>query len=482
MWVRKRPHATVKEPVSRLLDLRSVRSSLLRRGRIPGLRTAKATLAAVLSYVAADLAHTTDQPVLAPLTALLVVQLTLYSTLRHGADRVLSVVAGVLVAVGVATLTGLTWWSLGAVIGLSLVVGRLLRLGPFLLEAPISAMLVLAAAGLGPATPLSDAGAHLAATGRVVETLIGALVGVVVNLVVAPPLYLQPATDAVDELTARISGFSRELAAALRGEWARADAARFLEGSRRLGTEVARTDRHLDRTEESARLNPRGRAAREAQPRLRVTLTGLEHCYLSLRNLCRAVQDRTFTATGPVAAGGEAAGTGGETAGAAGAGGAGAGANWAEGIGWTGGTAEAYSPEARKALAEVLDAFAGTIDTVSTRPERSSHEPRDDFAELLACRDELAALLLVDPRTDPIAWEQHGALLAAVDRLRVEVAATARPIEAPAVRSRLTNGRRPPAARPGRQGSAPGSGGTQPRGPSAVRGRRAASRCPSGSR
>ncbi len=406
-------------------DLRSVRSTLLRRGRIPGLRTGKATLAAVLAYVAADLVHTTDQPVLAPLTALLVVQLTLYSTLRHGADRVLSVVAGVLVAVGVASVTGLTWWSLGAVIGLSLVVGRLLRLGPFLLEAPISAMLVLAAAGLGPATPPSDVGGHLAATGRVVETLIGALIGVVVNLVVAPPLYLQPATDAVDELTVRISAFSRELATALRGGWTRADAARFLEGARRLGTEVARADRHLDRTEESARLNPRGRAAREAQPRLRVTLTGLEHCYLSLRNLCRAVQDRTFTATGAATAGGGAAGAAGD--GAAGA----AGPDWSEGIGWTGGTAEAYGPGAREALAEVLEAFADTVDTVATRPAQRRREPRDDFAELLARRDELAALLLVDPRTDPIAWEQHGALLAAVDRLRVEVAATARPIETP---------------------------------------------------
>ncbi len=32
---------------------------------------------------------------------------------------------------------------------------------------------------------------------------------------------------------------------------------------------------------------------------------------------------------------------------------------------------------------------------------------------------------------DPAAWQQHGALLAAIDRLRVEIAAAARPADAP---------------------------------------------------
>ena len=48
-----------------------------------------------------------------------------------------------LVAVGIATFVGLTWWSLGAVVALSLVIGVVLRLGSGLLEVPISAMLVL---------------------------------------------------------------------------------------------------------------------------------------------------------------------------------------------------------------------------------------------------------------------------------------------------------------------------------------------------
>ncbi|MDT7675231.1 MAG: hypothetical protein QOD82_3133, partial [Pseudonocardiales bacterium] len=120
--------------------VRKAWSACFRRGRTPGLRTAKTTLAAVLAFQIADMLHTSAQPILAPLTALLVVQLTLYSTLTSGLDRVAAVVTGVLVAVGVAGTTGLTWWSLGAVVGISLVIGRLLRLGSNLLEVPISAM------------------------------------------------------------------------------------------------------------------------------------------------------------------------------------------------------------------------------------------------------------------------------------------------------------------------------------------------------
>src|ERR1019366_6426419 len=115
-----------------------MREALFRRGRTPGRRTAKTTLAAVLSFVVAQQLGTSPQPVLAPLTALLVVQLTMYETLASGLQRVASVVAGVLIAVGVATYVGLTWWSLGAVVAASLIIGRLLRLGANLLEVPRS--------------------------------------------------------------------------------------------------------------------------------------------------------------------------------------------------------------------------------------------------------------------------------------------------------------------------------------------------------
>ena len=46
-------------------------------------------------------------------------------------------------------------------------------------------------------------------------------------------------------------------------------------------------------------------------------------------------------------------------------------------------------------------------------------------------RTELGRLLLVDPNVDAAAWQQHGALLAAVDRMRVEIEAAVRPASEP---------------------------------------------------
>ena len=178
--------------------LRRFAQRFAQRDHSSGVWVAKLTLAAVISYLLAEVLGTSPDPLLAPLTALLVVQLTTYGTLTAGLDRIVSVVAGVLVAVVVATQIGLNWWSLGLVVAVSLVLGRLLRLGPNLLEVPISAMLVFAVGGLEDA-----------AAGRVFETLLGAAVGVLVSLLVVPPLYLRPAGAAIGEVAHRMAEFSR---------------------------------------------------------------------------------------------------------------------------------------------------------------------------------------------------------------------------------------------------------------------------------
>jgi hypothetical protein len=311
----------------------------------------------------------------------------MYETFAHGWERIVSVVAGVLVAVLFASVTGLTWWSLALIVAVSLAAGRLLRLGPHLAEVPISAMLVLAVGG-----------AERAAYGRVIETFVGAGVGVLVNLLIAPPLYVRPASDAIAELARRMARCSTALAEALRQGWSKSSADVHLAEARALGEEVARADRQLARTEESARLNPRGRIARQAQPRLRSTLSALEHSQVGLRNLARALLDRTYFV--PDEGG-------------------------------------AYTPEAREGLATVLEAFAVTLEDAAAVtegqifPGDSDSRLATDLATLDTRRNELGERLMVDPRADPGAWAQHGALLSAVDRLRVEMAIAVHPSDVP---------------------------------------------------
>jgi len=224
----------------------------------------------------------------------------------------------------------------------------------------------------------------------VVETLVGAVVAVLVNLLIAPPLYIQPASEAIAELAQRMARFSRSLAEAVCGEWSRETALAQLAEARTLGEEVTRADRNLARTEESARLTPRGRVAREARPRLRSALTALEHVQVVLRDLARTLLDRTFFVPEEEAA-------------------------------------AAYSPEARAALAHVLDALATALEDTGAvvcrgeTTEAAVSRIETHLETLETWRNKLSALLLVDPQADPAAWVQHGALLTAIDRLRVEL-------------------------------------------------------------
>src|SRR5258708_39799951 len=74
---------------------------------------ARLSVTAVFAYLLASLVPGSSQPVLAPLTALLVVQVTLYHTVRSAVQRVASAVAAVLVALALSAALGFTWCSLG---------------------------------------------------------------------------------------------------------------------------------------------------------------------------------------------------------------------------------------------------------------------------------------------------------------------------------------------------------------------------------
>ncbi|MCZ0983500.1 aromatic acid exporter family protein [Streptomyces diastatochromogenes] len=165
-----------------------------RWGRDPVVvQTLRSTAAATISYVVALRLSSEPAPLTAPLTALLVVQVTLYSTLTTSLRRVNSVVVGVLIAIAFSALVGLTWWSLALVILASLVVGRFVRVEEFVPEVAISAMLVLGV------TQVADT-----AWDRVLETLIGAVVGLLFNVVLVPPVWVDTAGDSIVDLARRM--------------------------------------------------------------------------------------------------------------------------------------------------------------------------------------------------------------------------------------------------------------------------------------
>ena len=165
-------------------------------GRAAVLWALRVTIAAVASYAVATLLFTSAPPLLAPLTAMLVVQVTPVSLLASGLDRVVAVVTGVFLAVAFAAVLPLAWWSLGLLIFVSLAIGQALRLGANLIEVAISGMLVLGVGSLS---------AESAAWQRIAETLVGAAVGVAANLLFPPKIASADAARAIDGLSDSMS-------------------------------------------------------------------------------------------------------------------------------------------------------------------------------------------------------------------------------------------------------------------------------------
>ncbi|MFL6266318.1 MAG: FUSC family protein [Actinomycetes bacterium] len=361
------------------LTLRTLRDRYRSGGDPPGWRTIKTTLAAVLAYLlAAAMLGDQPAPLLAPLTALLVAQLTIFETVMSGVERVGSVVAGVLVAVLVSQFVGLTWWSLGIVIFAALAIGTVLHLGDHTLEVPISAMLVLAVTGQ----------AGTAALDRVTETLIGAVTGVVVSFLLRPPVYVQPAGDAIGELASDMAELLTSMGEELTESWSGEQARAWADRARDLDRPLRAARVALVRGEESLRLNPRQRRVREGASSLRAALAALDHAAVQVRALTLDLADlaEAVEATGQA------------------------------------------EPELLVALGRLLVELGGGVAAFGqlVAPEVAG-PPREAVPLHIALeiarthRDVLAELMLVDARADLELWHIQGSLLANVDRLLREI-------------------------------------------------------------
>jgi hypothetical protein len=233
------------------------------------------TSAAVIAWLIARQVTGISLDLTAPLTALLVVQASAYSPVRMGFLRVGAVLTGVLVAVGVSAVAGLSWCSLGPVIAASLLLAKVFRLGEQALEVPISAMLILAVSS-----------PDVAAESRVALTLVGAGVGVLFNFLLPSAVPTARAGTAVLRVAYAIADCldraSRSMAAQrLRHD----DVARWSDETRRVSGQVAEASNAVTLVKEGRRLNPRALASADVEPGLREGLDRLEASLLAIRAL-----------------------------------------------------------------------------------------------------------------------------------------------------------------------------------------------------
>jgi uncharacterized membrane protein YgaE (UPF0421/DUF939 family) len=358
--------------------------TLVRQRAQPTAETiVRLAVTAVFAYLVALLVPGTSRPVLAPLTALLVVQVSIYQTLRSAVRRIAAVVAGVLLALGLSAWVGFTWWSLGIVIAAGLAVGYALHLGDAVLEVPISAMLIL------------SVGTRSAATQRVVETFVGTAAGLVAGFVLTSP-QVQPAEEAIEELCRTMADLLDRMATGLAGRLAdgpvRASVDGWLAQARSLGAEIRRVDDALRQAEESTKLNPRSLRLPHSTITLRESLETLEHEAITLRVLARALADSTRLPDedNPLRDPAVCRGLAG----------------------------------ALRELAAAVRAY-GSLATEFAAPghDRLQAELQQHLAAARDKQDRLAERLDTDPAARPVGWPLRGELISQLDRFRTELEA-----------------------------------------------------------
>ncbi|HKJ11499.1 MAG TPA: aromatic acid exporter family protein [Ornithinimicrobium sp.] len=335
--------------------------------------TARLTTTAVLSYLVT--VWLIDGPVdlTCSLTAILVTQTSAKSSVKMGLVRVGAVVTGVFVAIAFSAWVGLTWWSLAAVIAVSLLLAAVLRLGDQALETPISAMLILAVGGQ-----------EIAAETRVYTTLIGAGIGVAFNLLLPPRLPISTAIHQVRDVARREAESLRQAGWSMAQQpITRGEVTTWLNEAREVSDRAARAHESVSAVEEVRRYNPRSFSSPRVEPILRTGLESLDTSLFALRALYFTMQreaprDRT--------------------------------------------TDDGYGHEVRSAFAVLLEHVADSVEAFGAVVEAEARNADEEVGRKLAgsleasgeARALLTDLLMVDAEAQTSLWLLRGSILVAV--------------------------------------------------------------------
>jgi uncharacterized membrane protein YgaE (UPF0421/DUF939 family) len=266
--------------------------STLRSYRLHGLRhwllrerdafvqTAKAALAAALAWgVASEVLRVRD-PVLASVAALVVVQVTLYQSVRRAIQYSAGIVAGMLGALAIGRYLGVNMLTMSLIVVFGLVLGRTLQLGTQVSQVAVTGLLVLA---FGNSYGMV----------RVLDSVIGAAIGVLVNITVAPPAFARTAAkelaDLADDLAALCSAVAKEL----RGDWTHEQARDWLARSRQLASSAKAARKIAQQAEESLRYHPRKSVHLDDVHRVDEAAVALDHTATQLNSLMRGLSDLT---------------------------------------------------------------------------------------------------------------------------------------------------------------------------------------------
>lgn len=216
--------------------------------RAPLLQVLKSAAATITAWLIAGWLLPGPLPVFAAIAALLVVQPSVNQSLSKAIERSAGVIIGVVIAVLLTLLLGSQSWVVLAAVVVAMLVAWALRASTGTgNQVAISALLVLALGASNPAY----------AAERIIETLIGVVIGFVVNILIVPPVLSGPARRDVTLLGREVAACLDRLADALPATRTGPQLHELMLQVRLLRPMKDAADASLKTAEESLSLNPR---------------------------------------------------------------------------------------------------------------------------------------------------------------------------------------------------------------------------------
>ncbi|GAA3524679.1 aromatic acid exporter family protein [Amycolatopsis ultiminotia] len=225
--------------------------------RIPGserrtlFQAAKATAAAVGAWLLATLVLGLPQPFLAPYAAVFLVESTVYRSLRGWVQQVGSVATGVLLAAVATRLVPEPTAALAVVVFAGLLLGSWWRFGGSGVWVGVTGMLLVVYGTAGDPELLGD---------RLLETALGAAIGLLINVFVYPPLYGERLEAAADRLAAALAGLLETTADVVRADEPPGEIEEWLGQIRDVGSLARDAEETAVLTREGRFLNLRRRS------------------------------------------------------------------------------------------------------------------------------------------------------------------------------------------------------------------------------
>ncbi|MFF8729499.1 aromatic acid exporter family protein [Streptomyces sp. NPDC015171] len=217
------------------------------------VQAGKATVAACLAWAVAGWWLRAPAAFVAPWVAVVLVESTVYRSLTHGLQQLAAITVGTVMATLVAFTLDSTMIAMAVVLPAVLLLAHWQRLGSQGIYAATGALFVLTSSQV----------TFVTSTARIGEAVFGALVGITVNAVIRPPVYLRDARaalrDAAWEAQEILSAVAEGLA---QGEWDESSAGDWHTRALRLGRLVEQARSAIGWSRESMRGNHRGRGSR----------------------------------------------------------------------------------------------------------------------------------------------------------------------------------------------------------------------------